>query len=123
MLLERDGYRLHRGNSLDLLKSLPDASVDAFVTDPPYGIDLKIGTQKPGKNTIRGDGRLEAQLLWKAWVPEAHRVARPDTAHVVFGTWKCPWMLDVLRACFDVKGCIVWDKKLWGLGHYVRPRT
>lgn len=30
--------RLHHGDCLDVLRSLPEASVDAVVTDPPYGL-------------------------------------------------------------------------------------
>ena len=29
---------LHLGDCLDILKTLPDGSVDAVVTDPPYGM-------------------------------------------------------------------------------------
>jgi hypothetical protein len=38
-------YTLHNGDCLDVLKTLPDASVDAVVSDPPSGIFLwvKIG--------------------------------------------------------------------------------
>ena len=31
-----DPYVLHRGDCLAILQTLPDASVDALVTDPPY---------------------------------------------------------------------------------------
>lgn len=31
-------FELHRGDCLDVLKTLADASVDSIVTDPPYGI-------------------------------------------------------------------------------------
>ena len=31
-------YNLMNGNSLELLKTLQDNSVDAIVTDPPYGL-------------------------------------------------------------------------------------
>ncbi len=31
-------FTLHLGDCLDVLKSLPDGSVDAVVTDPPYGM-------------------------------------------------------------------------------------
>ena len=33
-----DTVTLHQGDCLDVLASLPDASVDAVVTDPPYGL-------------------------------------------------------------------------------------
>jgi site-specific DNA-methyltransferase (adenine-specific) len=31
-------FELHHGDCLEVLRTLPDASVDAVVTDPPYGI-------------------------------------------------------------------------------------
>ncbi len=122
MLYERDGYQLYRGDSLRLLAATPAESVDAVVTDPPYGIALQLNTRPDGRRRIAGDGRAEARRLWERWVPEAWRVARPDTAHVVFGTWKSPWMLDVLSAHFAVKGCICWDKRRIGIGFHLRTR-
>lgn len=38
-------YTLYHGDCLEFMKSMPDKSVDAVVTDPPYGIDIaKQGT-------------------------------------------------------------------------------
>lgn len=31
-------YQIHLGNNLDILKSIPDESIDSIVTDPPYEI-------------------------------------------------------------------------------------
>ncbi|GAL07936.1 hypothetical protein JCM19237_316 [Photobacterium aphoticum] len=33
-------HQLMRGDCLELMKSLPDNSVDSIVTDPPYGISF-----------------------------------------------------------------------------------
>lgn len=33
-------YTLHHGDCLDVLKTLPDNSVDSIVTDPPYGLSF-----------------------------------------------------------------------------------
>jgi DNA modification methylase len=35
-----DSVTLHHGDCLDVLRELPDASVDAVVTDPPYGLEF-----------------------------------------------------------------------------------
>jgi predicted methyltransferase len=35
-----DGATLHHGSNLDILPTLPDASIDAIVTDPPYEIGI-----------------------------------------------------------------------------------
>jgi DNA modification methylase len=36
----RDLVTLHHGDCIEVLKTLPDASVDAVVTDPPYGLEF-----------------------------------------------------------------------------------
>jgi hypothetical protein len=33
-------YELHQGDCLDVLRTMPDNSVDAIVTDPPYGLSF-----------------------------------------------------------------------------------
>jgi DNA modification methylase len=113
-------FEVIRGDCLRVLKLLPDKSVDAFATDPPYGIELRRFGRK--ERAIAGDGRIEAQRLWESFVPEAYRAAKDDTAHAFFGTWKSPWMLDILRASFEVKACVIWHKSIWGLGYWVRPQ-
>ncbi len=121
-LRSTDPFLFLRGSAVHRLAQMPDGSIDAFVTDPPYGIELRLGTRVPGSNSIRGDGRDAARRLWRAALPEMFRVAKPDTLHLVFGTHKSPWMHDALARHFRVVGCIVWDKRIIGLGHYLRPR-
>ena len=36
-----DAVRLYNGDCLDILKSIPDNSIDLVVTDPPYVIETK----------------------------------------------------------------------------------
>jgi site-specific DNA-methyltransferase (adenine-specific) len=117
-----DPHLFIRGSAPRVLAELPDASVDAFVTDPPYGIELRLGTRAADRNSIVGDGRLAARRLWRATVPQMFRVAKPDAAHLVFGTYRSPWMFDLLSRRFRVAGCVVWDKRIIGLGHLLRPR-
>lgn len=41
MVARTPTYRLHHGDCLDVMRSMAPASVDAVVTDPPYGISVK----------------------------------------------------------------------------------
>ena len=104
---------IHRGDCRRHLARMADASIDAFVTDPPYGIELSLQWTRQ-KKVVRGDGRLEARRLWADFLPHAARLAKPDTAHLFFGTWKSIWIADLLREHFDGKGCVVWYKNTWG---------
>jgi DNA modification methylase len=40
-LLEQNKYILYKGNCFDFMKTLPAASIDCVITDPPYGV-MKI---------------------------------------------------------------------------------
>ena len=62
-------YKLHLGDCLEVLKTLDDASVDAVVTDPPYGLAFM------GK---RWDASVPSVEVWA----ECLRVAKPG-AHLL----------------------------------------
>ena len=61
-------YEVIHGDCLDALRALPDASVDAVVTDPPYGVGLKYKSFD--------DTREAIAALARQWLPEARRVAK-----------------------------------------------
>ena len=46
-------FTIHQGDNKDTLKNLEDNSVDAVITDPPYGIDFL------GKDWDANTGALE----------------------------------------------------------------
>lgn len=80
-----DRWRLHEGDCMDLLASLPDATVDAVVTDPPYG------TNEAGRSkvVIRAGAVESFAHAWDteaptAWLAEAARVLRPGGAVLSF---------------------------------------
>ena len=61
--------KLLQGDCLDLMKSIPDGSVDLVLTDPPYGT-----TQN------KWDSIIDLELMWK----EVWRVLKPNGACVLF---------------------------------------
>jgi len=67
-------YTLHLGDCLDVLKTLPDASVDAVVTDPPYELGFM------GKKWDAA-GIAYSVPLWT----EALRVLKPGGHLLAFG--------------------------------------
>ena len=57
-----------QGDCLELIKQLPDKSVDLIITDPPYGVGIKYD--------IYNDNEENWIKLMKEFIPEAIRVAK-----------------------------------------------
>ena len=44
-------FQVHEGDCLDVLRAMPDNSVDSCVTDPPYGLSF-MGSGSTGKGAV-----------------------------------------------------------------------
>jgi DNA modification methylase len=58
--------QLYLGDYLDFIKTLPDGSIDAIVTDPPFGIDFQYDEHDDSSATY--------EVLMKTFVNEAQRL-------------------------------------------------
>ncbi|WNL46550.1 site-specific DNA-methyltransferase [Dyella sp. BiH032] len=121
-------YVIHRGDALRILRELPDAAVDAVITDPPYcsGAQTMAGRARPtgdkyiNKSTqtqfpdFEGDFRDQRGFLaWASlWLSECHRVTRPGGHLLAFIDWRMlPTMTDAVQVAGWVwQGIVVWDK-------------
>jgi site-specific DNA-methyltransferase (adenine-specific) len=85
------------GDCLEMMRELPDASIDSIVTDPPYGLSFM------GKGWDRGVPGVE---YWT----EAIRVAKPGAHLVAFGGTRTYHRLAVAieDAGWEVRDCFVW---------------
>ncbi len=73
------GDSLHRGDVLKVLPTIPDASVQVVIADPPYFRVAEADWDRQWKNQ-------EAYLAWtRLWVAECMRVLRPDGLCFIFG--------------------------------------
>jgi DNA modification methylase len=119
-----DVATVYAGDCLDVLRQLPDNSVDAVVTDPPYG----LGNTSPalvaetltawigGDREYIPEGRGFMGRPWDAFVPpvavwdEALRVLKPGGHALVFaGALTQDLMTLGLRlAGFDVRDVVMW---------------
>lgn len=107
---------LMQGDCLELMKDIPDGSVDMVLTDPPYGMDYqsnwRTATDKFAKIS-NDDG-----LSWLGeFVNESYRIMKNDSAAYVFCSWH---KVDVFKSAFEskfkLKNIIVWVKNNHGSG-------
>lgn len=90
-------YQLHHGDCLEVLKTLPDCSVDAVVTDPPYGLSFM------GK---RWDYDVPAVEVWQ----ECLRVLKPGGHLLAFAGTRTQHRMAVRieDAGFEIRDLIAW---------------
>jgi site-specific DNA-methyltransferase (adenine-specific) len=62
---------LLHGNCLELMKSIPNGSIDAIITDPPYGT-----------TACKWDSVIPFDLMWE----QLNRIIKPKGAIVLFGS-------------------------------------
>lgn len=111
-------------DAFDWLPTIPDASIDLVLTDPPY----------PSLEKHRAIGTTTR--LKRAWFPvipyerfptifeHFYRILKPDTHCYVFSDWES---LRPFASMGEVAGLrlwkpIVWDKVAMGMGYHYRAR-
>ena len=65
------GYELHLGDCLEKMRGIPDGSVDAVITDPPYGT-----------TACKWDTIIPFEPMWE----QLKRIAKPKAAIVLFSS-------------------------------------
>lgn len=93
------------GNSYELIKEIPDNSIDLIVTDPPYC----IGTTSNGKKGAWLDNNLILPFF-ESLFSEFKRILKDNTSLYINTDWRTyPFLYPILLNYFDVKNLIVWD--------------
>ena len=68
---EQSNIDLRQGDCLELMKDIPDGSIDAIITDPPYGT-----------TACKWDSVITFEPMWA----ELKRIIKPNGAIVLFGS-------------------------------------
>ena len=100
-IYQDDCVTLHHGDCLDVLATLPDASIDAVATDPPYGIGFMGKEWDSGKSFVerKAAKRNTFDHVGGNHNPtssaDAARTRRVESAR--FGAWCEQWVAECLR--------------------------
>ena len=134
-------HTILQGDCLRLLPDMPDGSVDALITDPPYSSggqfrgDRAAGTGKKYVNTgvaveradFSGDNRDQrAYFIWCAlWLGECQRVLKPGSPVCLFTDWRqLPTTIDAFQiGGFIWRGIVPWNKTEAARPQYGRFRS
>ncbi len=118
-------WSLIHGEALDVLRTIPDAYVDALITDEPYssgGIMRSDRMAAPGDKysptmvypTFSGDNRdARSWAYWCVlWFSECVRIVKPGGYLMMFADWRqLPLATDVFQSGGGLwRGIIPWDK-------------
>ena len=105
---------LLHGDCFDLLKDIPDESVDMILTDPPYGMSFQSDYRKIKYEKIKGDSSLD----WlDDFVDEIYRVSKPNTAHYVFCSFHhIDKFKQAIERKFKIKNILTWVKNNKSMG-------
>jgi len=89
---------LRLGDCLEVMKTIPNKSVDAIITDPPYGT-----------TSCKWDSVIDFKLMWE----QLNRIIKPKGAIVLFGSEPFSSALRMSNIK-NYKYDWIWNKKLAG---------
>lgn len=114
-------YTIHHGDCLETLRKKPDNSVDAVVTDPPYGLSKEPDVSEVLRHWLAGDDYTHTGggfmgKSWDSFVPgpsvwrEALRVLKPGGHALVFAGSRTQ---DLMTTALRLGGFQIRDTAMW----------
>ena len=110
--------KLYQGDCLEVMKNIPDKSVDLILTDPPYktitgGDSNGVNSERP-KGMLSGNRKLFKHQTIKisSWMPEIYRVLKEGSHCYIFtNSLNLQEMLnEATRVGFKLHNLLVWEK-------------
>lgn len=108
-----ENVTLGHGDCLELMKTIPDGSVDLILTDPPYGTIKGMKLKGWDNSTTKWDDAIDNNKMWH----EINRVLRVNGCCILFA--QDPYTSVLMNDCHNnvpFSYRLVWDKK-----HYASP--
>lgn len=105
------------GDCLEVMKNIPDKSIDLVLTDPPYGMNFQSGYRVIKHEKIQNDNNLD----WlSVWVAEIKRIIKENCHLYIFCSWH---NIDIFKSEIEkeipVKNILIWAKNNTGMGDLI----
>ncbi len=118
---ERVVDRVIMGDALEVLKSIPEASVDLIFADPPYNLQLEGELKRPDNSRVDGveeewdkfSSFAAYDEFTRTWLTSAKRVLKPSGSLWVIGSYH-----NIFRV-----GSILQDLDFWILNDIIWRKT
>lgn len=107
--------KIIQGDCLEVMKDIPDKSVDMILTDPPYGINYQSNMRVVSKkfNRLANDNNDMRFLSY----PEIYRVLKDNCVAIIFCSFKnYADDYNEIKKLFSIKNTIIWFKGGGGIG-------
>lgn len=103
------------GDCIELMKDLDDGSIDACITDPPYGIAYQSSWRDKSKRhpKIEND-----EVTYTEGIKPLYNKMADGGRLICFYRWDVqePFLYAIKSAGFMVKSQLVWHKVIHGMG-------
>jgi len=109
-------WTLYEGDCLEVMRTLPSESVDAVVTDPPYGIDYQSAWRIDPAQRYEKIANDKQPFIW--FLHDAYRLVKDGGALICFCRWDVQeaFRQAIGWAGFEVKSQVIWDREHHGMG-------
>ena len=111
---------VHLGDCVEVMRSMPEASVDLIFADPPYNLQLKGELHRPDNSRVDAVDDAWDQFasfaaydaFTRAWLAAARRLLKPDGAIWVIGSYHNVFRVGAALqdADFWILNDVVWRK-------------
>lgn len=113
---EEPGITIYNGDCLEVMKELPDKSVDLVLTDPPYS----IGTTSTGTKGSWLDNNL-IRPFFLLWFSEIKKCLKDGGEFYINTDWRTyPFLYPIAVESMRITNCIVWDYEWIKAGSHYR---
>ena len=109
--------------AIEQMKTIPDGSIDAIITDPPYWMDFQSNYRKEKYSKIEND-------KWTEWIDsfidEIYRVMKDNTHGYIFCSFhNVDKFKQSIERKFKFKNILIWEKNntsMWDLTWDYAPK-